>query len=259
MNKLVEHLRKLSDAGMSQRSIEVVAGVPHNTVSNIVTGKVLSVSPERHEALQNVRPVTFRRKGSYVDSRASQRRLGALMVLGWTLAELGRRYEVNPRVLARTFDQTRMQSWSAVRISKMFDDLSATFPPKSKPQDITASKRAQKWAMGKGYHPPMFWEGRDIRSASLAGGKRPHAAPVDPHMRTRVDDVDEILRKFPLYTPNQVADSLGITYGGLHSIMRRSGRDDLNSTLRSNGRRAMVENAHDTHRKMRERKQSSQQ
>lgn len=236
---------------MSHRSIARASGVPHSTIVYIEQGKHRRGIPRNVEkALLAVKPVSYDRMGGLVPSRPSQRRLGALMTMGWTLAELGRRYGVNNQVLARVFTQDRIQSRTAARISVMYDDLSGRFPDKPTAHFSTAAKKAQLWAMERGFKPPMYWEGRDI-TATDYGGRFTITAPSDPRARSRLNDVEEILQDHPLYTIGQVAETLGITYGGLHTLLRRSDRDDLRKRFKENGRLAMRQNAYNTHRKRR--------
>lgn len=109
-----------------------------------------------------------------VDPAGTIRRLQALAALGWTTRDLAHRLDVNIRMVeAMRAGAHRPYRRTAARVARLYDQMSMTPGP---------SHRGAATARGKGWAPPLAWEGINID---------------DPASRPRFDadepaDLDEV-------------------------------------------------------------------
>lgn len=177
------HILKLRAAGVGKRTIAKQAGV-----SQTVVDRMLGISKER--PARKVRPETARRllsvkatdlaDGAFIDSTGTTRRLQALVAMGWTQCELGRRIKwttanINTITLGRRSSVTVA---TAQLVAKLYDDLSMTPGP---------SERARRLATRRGWLPPLAWDDDEIdrpeldASANLRSSDRVQCTAEDVH------------------------------------------------------------------------------
>ena len=89
----------------------------------------------------------------------TQRRLQALMALGWSLVELGGclgRTRSGMTDLLRQVDHVQWATHTAVRA--LYDELWGTRPPEDTADQRRAATRARRRAQREGWAPPLAWD-----------------------------------------------------------------------------------------------------
>jgi hypothetical protein len=92
----------------------------------------------------------------------TQRRLQALMALGWSLARLEQHTGIDStylRVIVR--HNQRVQPVTSARIAGAYDALSMTLPPNSTRGERQGVSRTLRYAREHGFVPPLAWDDID--------------------------------------------------------------------------------------------------
>lgn len=154
----------------------------------------------------------------------AQRRLQALMALGWSLVELGERLgRSRPAMtdLLRQVDHVQWATYTAVR--DLYDELWDARPPEDTTDQRRAATRARRRAQREGWALPMAWD--DDRGPR--GIDNPEATPWAPAAR-RVHTIDVIADAAHLgRTATETAAALGIQRDTVYATCRRYDELDL--------------------------------
>jgi hypothetical protein len=155
-----DHLAVLAAAGIGYKRAAQLAGVsvtvcarlagyhdsrPANRVRPSTLAKLLAVQP----VPRNANP------GAYVDATGTGRKVRALVAIGWSQAEIGRRIGVSASNVADYTNATfasRITAGRWVRIDDLWRDLCMTPGP---------SLRARRHAAARGWPPPLAWDDID--------------------------------------------------------------------------------------------------
>lgn len=151
----VEHLERLTAAGVSKQQIVRLTGLHHTTIYHLQPGTrvhrktvatILSVEPPSaaHAVVQD---------GAFVPGTGTARRLQALCALGWPSGLLADRLglaSAHGHVAELTRgEHDRVQASTARRVESLYDQLSMTVGP---------SQRVRDESQRKGWAPPMAWD-----------------------------------------------------------------------------------------------------
>ena len=161
-----EHVAWLQANGMGARTIAAASGVSNGSITRLLYGAP-DRAPSRRvrgrtaRALLAVRPAP--RDGARVPARGTIRRLQALVALGWTQTELGRRLSWQVGNISRVCHGHRdcVSARLARQVADLYEELSATPGP---------SKRARGTAARHGWAPPLAWDDIDLDDAPDMGG-----------------------------------------------------------------------------------------
>lgn len=129
----IAHVQKLRDLGWSYER--------YSRVRMATEKATLAVKPERRETHRAT------------DATGTQRRVRALSCMGWPTAEVARRAGVSYDTLNTEMWRGRLSHRIAVRIAKVYEELSHTEGP---------SAHARRRAKQLGFHPPFAWDYVDI-------------------------------------------------------------------------------------------------
>lgn len=94
------HLRTLLNSGLTQQRIAALAGVPHQSITDLIHGRSTRrglrhrTTPEFAAKILAVDPAA---SPARVDSTGSRRRIQALVAAGWPLLHIGRQWGLNPQ------------------------------------------------------------------------------------------------------------------------------------------------------------------
>ncbi|MDO5091804.1 MAG: hypothetical protein Q4D79_00020 [Propionibacteriaceae bacterium] len=222
------HLRDLMAAGMGWKTVAAAAGLSASTVHPILYGRNLDdpthpqhrpprkrVTREVAEKLLAVTPALA--DGAQVDATGTRRRIQALVAIGWTLTELGRRLGIrrsNMRLhrptLRHVTERTRRD------VATLYEELW------DKPPAGPSGDRARAWAASQGWVPPMAWDDDRIDDpiARAAGGRPSRTGRI-------VVDLDEVAYLLALgESRNGVASRLGISLRTLERHLDRGAHHD---------------------------------
>ena len=155
------HVLHLMSQGMGPVTIARVSGVPHGSVSKLVYGDYArNMAPSKRirsateAALLAVQPALENLSGAaLVDGTGTRRRLQALVAIGWSQSELGRRIGMAPQSIQKTLRGDRVYARTARKVLALYDELSMTPGP---------SGRARRLAAAKKWPPPLAWDDDEI-------------------------------------------------------------------------------------------------
>lgn len=137
-------------SGVNRTTIRVLLGVfPGRPESKRITRTT-------HAALLAVRPARIGPETSgWVDRSGTQRRLRALIALGWTARHLTRTLHMSTRTMGLlTADTgTAVRASTRTAVAALYDDLALTIPAPSR--STTVAKRI---ARRNGWVPPLAWD-----------------------------------------------------------------------------------------------------
>lgn len=152
---VINHIVTLRGAGWSIRSIGAEAGVSPSAVSSIAKGqryvtrkiaeKILAVDPETVPSRHSKDTTEV-----FVSRVGVQRRIEALLYMGWTCEILKRDYGINP---STAYQQGRWVSRSTYdKVARAYEELAHRVGP---------SKNGRTRCRNRGYLGPMHWDDID--------------------------------------------------------------------------------------------------
>lgn len=178
------HVRYLQQHGLSATSIASAAGISPYTIWYLFNGDPRRNRPPARqttatiaELLLAVQPHAVIPAVGYLNSTGTQRRLQALIALGWSAQQIdtrlgvpfGRTHEIllAPRVKGRT----------ARAVRALYASLSESTPD----GDKAGITRARNWAARQGWAPPIAWDDDTIDDPTAEPAHlAPDSEPIDP-------------------------------------------------------------------------------
>lgn len=162
-----KHVSKLIASGMSMPQIAKEAGVSLNTINRLVypryqPKRILKVNAQK---ILSVQPI--QNPDEIVSAIPSQRRIRALMWMGWDQDSITERSGISSSVLCAVSTGRRKH----VRISthnsmkRLYDEISMIHGP---------SERVAKWAEHRRWLPPLAWDDPDDLSERRIWGETVH-------------------------------------------------------------------------------------
>lgn len=216
----VEHLRKLSAAGMGTVRVADLAGLCRHTVQQLnrsgrktcarkVADGILAVPIPEHSPFNELFA-----PGAMIPIIGTMRRLRALAVAGYDLADLGARLGMKFQHVSylRLGKSPKVTVRVARNVAKMFNELQMTPGP---------SGAATRVAERNGWHPPLAWDEESIDD--------PTAKPGGIHDRRnrRLDSSEFAARiadhRSVDHTDDEIADRMGIAVASLQDKLKRNG------------------------------------
>jgi hypothetical protein len=171
-----EHVRSLTDAGMGLKRISKVSSVSHGSLWKLMYGKRQSdgslkpsrrVTREIAEKLYAIDadwgdPLPLA-GGALLDEATSakaSRKLQALVALGWSMSELGRRlgHEWSRNAIPIIKAERRLTVATAKKAEALYEQLSMTLPPESTKHERVTAARARNFARRHDWVPPLELE-----------------------------------------------------------------------------------------------------
>lgn len=221
------HLEQLSAAGVTQYAIAEAAAVSKTALRNILDGQATVRRGVAARLLAADLRVAMRRTSgaAWVPSIGSQRRIRALLAMGWRhqdlnrwLLEHGVRHRSN-LVLSKPGDL--LAARTAAAVSAMYDELWDVKGP---------SERTSARASRRGYAPPQAWDDDTIddpaaKPLGLEGVMASTRAAL-------IEDVEELVAQGAMVA--EATARLGKNKGNLERTLQRAGRHDLWARLQGN-------------------------
>jgi transcriptional regulator with XRE-family HTH domain len=201
------HLRKLLDAGLTQQRVADLAGVPHQSIADLIQGrgtrgvrhrttrewaaKILAIDPTQACPAR-------------VDATGSRRRIQALVTAGWPLLHIGRQMGLNPQRPEQIIRQERVYATTRDTITDGYERLSAMRPERN---GVPKDKARLSRNLGKANRWPTisYWADRmdvidDPHFEPLYGVTRRELVAQDAGWLMRTQGLDK----------NAVAERLGV-------------------------------------------------
>jgi transcriptional regulator with XRE-family HTH domain len=155
------HIRDLSQSGMGWKRTAEAAGVAPSTVCKLMFGSrgkppSRRCRPETAAAILAVHldPAD----GARVLAFGAQRRLQALVALGWSQSKLAARLGVLRSNSTALMTRTHLSAATVRAVHKLYDELWDQFPPEDTHRDKIAATRARKHAQKHRWAPPLAWD-----------------------------------------------------------------------------------------------------
>ncbi|GGM55732.1 hypothetical protein GCM10012275_28560 [Longimycelium tulufanense] len=142
------HVRQLRALGWTYEQIAEAAGISAWVAHHLDTRPKRHVKAETERALLAV-PLVPRASHRPVSHIGTQRRVRALMRMGWTTEEVARRAGIKVRTLRTVISRGGMSYNIHLRVARVYDELSHTPGP---------SGGAAGKARHLGYAPPLAWD-----------------------------------------------------------------------------------------------------
>lgn len=211
------HLEYLARYGMGAEVVSTITGIPIATLGGIrwgrrsrKTGEMVptqTVTRAHSKAILALQPeLHLLADGAFVPARGTQRRLQALGALGWTLTALGDRLGLAERRVAAILQERFVTARTARSIVALYDELWATRPTGTTPNQLATIRRATRRAARLGWVPPMAWDDIDtdptppvrddtaapsdepdeVAIAAAVDGHRPHLTTAERHAALKV-------------------------------------------------------------------------
>lgn len=157
------HLRTLLNSGLTQQRIAALAGVPHQSITDLIHGRSNRshrrglrhrTTPEFAAKILAVDPAE---SPARVDATGSRRRIRALVAAGWPLLHIGRQLGLNPQRPEQILKQERVYATTRDIITDGYVRLAAVRPerrgvPKDKARWSRERARANRWP------GPKYWD-----------------------------------------------------------------------------------------------------
>lgn len=202
------HLDQLRAHGIGKRTIAARSGVAMTVINRLIgidhSRPARRIHPDTARKLLAV-TVDDHAGGAFIDATGTRRRLQALVALGWTQTELGRRIgwttaNLNALIL-RSDTVTRA---TADLVTELYEQLSMRLGP---------STRARSVATRRGWAPPLAWDNID----------NPNEQPTERRDPRRGIDALDILE---LYEAGERVDAIaqrfGLSEGSISTYLRRA-------------------------------------
>jgi hypothetical protein len=144
-----------------------------------------------------------------IDSTGTQRRLQALVALGWNWRLLGKHLETDAWVVQQWAerDHAYVFTKTAERVADLYERLSMQFPPETTGLERGSAKRARGRAQRMGWPPPLAWDAIDDPTEQPRGvrveGKRRDLLAEWHDLRDAGESIE------------QAAVRLGVTVGAI--------------------------------------------
>jgi hypothetical protein len=108
-----------------------------------------------------------------VDPTGTQRRIKALVALGWTMSELDRRLGRHNTCCELIYgDPKRIRSITAAKIAALYETLSMRLPPQTTRHERINATRSRNLAVRNDWPPPLAWDNIDDPDEQPHGWKR---------------------------------------------------------------------------------------
>ena len=211
-----DHVQQLLAAGMSFRGIALTAGwASRNSLTSALSRDRVTV--RTRDRILAISPASDMRRHGYVDATGSQRRLQALVAIGWTTREITHRMGGKDHGTVTDItsaNNTTIRRATAERIKAIFDELW----DQPGPSRISAQRAAKR-----GWLVPLAWDDDTIDDPAATPDLGEPDAPG--HGRNRAHVVEDYLDTWDHHLGflPAAATRLGMSEYALEGALRRSG------------------------------------
>lgn len=157
------HVRALQDQGMGWKRVARAAGIDTS-----VMWKLLYGDPSRGMApSKRVRPTTEAKilatrldlaVGLPVDATGTQRRLQALVTLGWSIGQISAHTGIDRQPLDKAIHGGAISVGTREGVRQAYDRLWNAAPPETNQRERIAASRSRRRAALNRWAPPMAWD-----------------------------------------------------------------------------------------------------
>ena len=167
-----EHMVMLAGFGLGYKRVAALAGIGITPARNLIWGRQepgprygemqKRVKRETAEALLAVQPdIHNLALGAHVSSRATHRRLQALVAIGWSQSKLGKRLAVDPTNFSTLMKAEQVTVRRHLQVVDLFEELWNQRPPAESHRDKISYTRSLSYAKKRRWLPPLAWDDVD--------------------------------------------------------------------------------------------------
>jgi len=227
------HLTWLTTHGLGSRQIALLAHVSRPTVDGILNPSTprRGVTPRVASAILAVLPgLDYYADNALICGVGTQRRLQALMVLGWPLAEIQR--ATGTSALHRCLTRAQVTARLARLIRDFYEAHWSAGPVAAHiPHASIARTRAR--AQRAGWLPPLAWDD-DLLDDPTAAGDPAAVRPAPNGVRIHLEDVEFLAVHGASW--DEVQTRTGACRNSIEVACARAGRPDLVARVTNNRR-----------------------
>ncbi|HEY5482811.1 MAG TPA: hypothetical protein VIK31_03230 [Propionibacteriaceae bacterium] len=164
-----QHVLELGRQGMGWKYVASAGGVAPSTVSNLLYGRypsdpshvdyrppAIRINTDAAARLLAVR--LMHAPHTPIDSTGTRRRLQALVTLGWSVSELGRRLDKTPSNMHTMLQAAMILEATRRRVVALYDELWDTPRIGATHHERVAVSRAKNYAAAHRWAPPLAWD-----------------------------------------------------------------------------------------------------
>lgn len=159
------HVRSLMEAGMGLKRVVKVSGVSSGAMTKLIYGVRKpdgSKTPSRQirretaEALLALEPDLA--DHALVANVGTQRRLQALVTMGWSIACLGRRLGRDRANMTPLMRADAVTAATARAVRDLYERMADQAPPETTQHERISASRARNYAKANGWLAPVWWD-----------------------------------------------------------------------------------------------------
>lgn len=236
------HVEQLAAAGIGLKTLARLSGVSHGSLWKLMYGKrqpdgsrvpSARIHKQTAAAVLAVRPsLGTLAGGAKIDATGTRRRVQALMVLGWSIPQIGARADVDRQVLDAVV-YGRRNLVTAVRaraVCDVYDELWNTQPPTGDKFALIAANRTRRRAAAAGWAGPLAWDDDTIDDPQAAPDLGA-VAPVKGGVTAdeRLDDWLDLVRsgEHPVHAARRAGYTAADGWQTVRTVATRLDRRDV--------------------------------
>lgn len=157
-----QHLLTLHAAGITIYRVAALTGLTYKSVRSFTQHDYGNAAPRRYRVTREVAAKilainTEDHTPGLIHPIGSQRRVQALVALGWPTIHTARRAGLHPSNRNTIFQAPTMRATTAQRIADTYDEMRHQRPARHG-VSATSIKRAKKQAADRRWPPPKYWD-----------------------------------------------------------------------------------------------------
>ncbi|MCX4778121.1 hypothetical protein [Streptomyces sp. NBC_01264] len=157
-----QHLLELAAVGITSTRITELTGLPHRTVAGFLRHqgtkpRKRSATPETAAKILAVKAVQD--NAAKIASTGTQRRIQALVAIGWPMQVLAPHLGLKPKYVADVFNRDFVMSRTAEATRYAYESLGGLRPERQGVRPASA-KHARALAAERRWAPPRYWNQR---------------------------------------------------------------------------------------------------
>lgn len=234
------HTRYLMAEGISIRQIARIAGVSMSTIRCLLYGRherghdpYPRINRDIAEKILAIKPVLANMaSGHCTDATGTQRRLQALVAIGWSQSRLARKLGIQPSNFITFMNADQCTAKRALQVKELYDRLWNQPQTGTDWHSKAAATRAKHYADARGWVPPLAWDDDCIDDPTAVPdvGAKVYAQGQTPAGAIRKSDATAEDVEFLLdegMTWDSIPNRLGMKPKSLERLLQRLGRSDL--------------------------------
>lgn len=233
-----EHMRYLMDNGVSVKRVAAITGLATSTVGSILWGR----HERKHQPYPRVHKATAHKilaikptmdtmaPGRNIDATGTQRRLQALVTIGWSQARLSRHLGMQQRNFGTMMAAAQVTVKRALAVRALYEQCWNRPQTGADWHSKAAATRARNYAKAHGWLPPMAWDDDTIDDPATT----PDLGGKDKLRDTIADDVAFMYSTGS--SRDEIAERLGSPWKSVEKQLYRVGRHDLVTLVKTDTR-----------------------